>query len=303
MMINSVAATNVGRIRKNNEDNFYLCGQYRKDVDLPNLVCAFSEQRSSYLFSVCDGMGGEEYGELASLIAVRWMDKYSDDFKSKVHAYIQDANGEICKEILKHDGKRIGTTFAALNLVDGAAYAYNIGDSRIYLIRDQKISQLSEDHTQVQMLINQGFVRANDAKKHPARHVLTQHIGIFPEEMVIEPFCAEPIRLESGDKFLLCSDGLTDTLSDHHLLSVLETDSDLETKANAFIESAIHTGSRDNITVVLVEILNDIPLVNSSSICVDHDTTESLPLSQPLPERQGLISNIMKMIKERERKK
>ena len=107
------------------------------------------------------------------------------------------------------------------------------------------------------MLINQGFVSINDAKKHPARHVLTQHLGIFPDEMAIEPFCAEPIKTENGDIFLLCSDGLTDTLSDNDLLEITNDGSDLEYKANTLIESAINTGSRDNITVILVEISDD----------------------------------------------
>lgn len=283
MDVKSIAITNIGRVRQNNEDNFYLCGQYRTDVDMPNMTCTFSTPKSSYLFSVCDGMGGEEYGELASLIAVRLLDEYADNFSETINEYIDKANGAICAEISSHGGKRIGTTFAALELTDGKARAFNIGDSRIYLIRDNEVSQISEDHTQVQMLVTQGFVSAGDAKKHPARHVLTQHLGIFPDEMTLEPFCAEAIELKNGDIFLLCSDGLTDTLSDDDLLGIINADGDLESKANALIESALNTGSRDNITAVLAEIS-----------CI---TTETIPQKTTKTCKLKLINRIMKMIK------
>lgn len=255
MDIISVAATDVGRIRQNNEDNFYLCGEYRQDVDLTNMTATFSDKRDTYLFGVCDGMGGEAYGELASLIAVRHMDDYATDFDEKINECVEKANSEICEEIISHDGKRIGTTLAALSISDNIAHAYNIGDSRIYHVRDDEIKQISEDHTQIQMLINQGFVSKDDAKKHPARHVLTQHLGIFPDEMIIEPFCSKPIAVQDGDVFMLCSDGLTDTLADSDLLEILISDENLEQKANKLIESALNTGSRDNITVIVVKVL------------------------------------------------
>ena len=299
MNVKSIAITNIGRVRQNNEDNFYLCGKYKTDVDLPNMTCTFSEPSNNYLFSVCDGMGGEAFGELASFVAVRLLNRYADNFNKTINEYIEQANGEICSEITSHGGKRIGTTFAALSLADGAASAFNIGDSRIYLIRNGKISQISEDHTQVQMLINQGFVSINDAKKHPARHVLTQHLGIFPDEMAIEPFCAEPIKTENGDIFLLCSDGLTDTLSDNDLLEITNDGSDLEYKANTLIESAINTGSRDNITVILVEISDDDVLAELTKPQTDYDTAEAFPQKDVKAAKPGLINKIIKAIKER----
>lgn len=96
MYINSIASTNVGTIRQNNEDNFYLCGQYRADTDTPSMTCTFDEKRERYLFGVCDGMGGEANGELASLIAVRLFDEYAGDFKDSVERYVDQANAEIC---------------------------------------------------------------------------------------------------------------------------------------------------------------------------------------------------------------
>lgn len=299
MNVKSIAITNVGRVRQNNEDNFYLCGQYKMDVDLPNMTCTFSGPSNNCLFSVCDGMGGEAYGELASLVAVRLLNGFADSFNETINEYIEQVNSRICAEIISHGGKRIGTTFAALSLADGTASAFNIGDSRIYFIRNGKISQISEDHTQVQMLINQGFLSKSDAKKHPARHVLTQHLGIFPDEMVIEPFCAGPIKAENGDIFLLCSDGLTDTLSDNDLLEITNDGSDLEYKANTLIESALNTGSRDNITVILVEISDDDVLAEPTKPQADNDAAEAFPQKDMKAAKPGLINRIIKTIKER----
>lgn len=298
MDIISVAVTDVGRTRQNNEDNFYLCGEYRRDVDLPNMTVTFSDKRDTYLFGVCDGMGGEAYGELASLIAVRRMDDYALDFDVKINEYVEKANAEICEEIISHDGKRIGTTLAALSISGNIARAYNVGDSRIYHVRDGIIKQVSEDHTQIQMLINQGFVSENDAKKHPARHILTQHLGIFPDEMIIEPFCAEPIAVQDGDIFLICSDGLTDTLADSDLLEILISDENLEQKANKLIESALNTGSRDNITVVMVEISEKSAPPETAKKHIDYEAAEALLNKHYSPGRAKLISEIMKMIRE-----
>ena len=299
MYINSIASTNVGTIRQNNEDNFYLCGQYRADTDTPSMTCTFDEKRERYLFGVCDGMGGEANGELASLIAVRLFDEYAGDFKDSVERYVEQANAEICSEIERRGGKRMGTTFAALEIAEGKAFAYNIGDSRIYHISENGIRRISEDHTQIRSLIKQGFVSEEAAKSHPARHVLTQHLGIFPDEMIIEPYAAEAIDLKAGDMFLLCSDGLTDTLSDNDLLEITNDGSDLEYKANTLIESAINTGSRDNITVILVEISDDDVLAELTKPQTDYDTAEAFPQKDVKAAKPGLINKIIKAIKER----
>lgn len=114
------------------------------------------------------------------------------------------------------------------------------------------LTQLSVDHTQAQMLLEQGIITPEQALTHRDRHVLTQHLGIFPEEMVVEPHCAEPVELKEGDIFLLCSDGLTDMLSDDEICAVLLGETALEVKAHALINAALANGGRDNVTVVLV---------------------------------------------------
>ena len=135
MKIESMAITNVGRVRRNNEDNFFVCGKYKENPETNDLEYHYCAAADEQLFGVCDGMGGIQLGELASLIAVETMSKYALGFDGKVDACVQDANSRICGEITKRGVSRIGTTFAALSVKDGAARAYNIGDSRIYLHR------------------------------------------------------------------------------------------------------------------------------------------------------------------------
>ena len=208
MRIQGYASTNVGKIRSNNEDNYYLCGRYRSDVSSALCFDNYSCDASKHLFSVCDGMGGTSFGELASLIAVQTLDVYKDDFDDRIAEYTSEANRLICDEISTHGGKRIGTTFAVLSIFKGIARAYNIGDSRIYFMRDGKLTQLSVDHTQAQMMINHGLLTEEQAKNHRAKHILTQHLGIFPDEMLIEPGhmmptekpqSAHPTRDKSGN--------------------------------------------------------------------------------------------------------
>lgn len=253
MKIESIAITNVGHIRENNEDNYFLCGQYREDVSVNTISCTCEKADGEGLFGVCDGMGGAQFGELASLIAVKSMAEYSENFDAVFQDCIGDANAKICDEIADRGGRRIGTTFAALCIKDGAARAYNIGDSRIYMLRGGKLTQLSVDHTQAQMMINQGIITPQEAKNHRGRHVLTQHLGIFPEEMVVEPSVAEAVTLEAGDTFLLCSDGLTDMVEDEEICGILSAEGTPSEKAEKLVDTALSNGGRDNVTVVLVK--------------------------------------------------
>jgi len=254
MYYKAFAITHVGSVRENNEDNYYLCGHYKHETTQTEKSDTVVDALDECLFSVCDGMGGEELGELASLIAVSTLREFESRFDSQVGRYVANANRLICNEIMTHGGKRIGTTFAALYVRDGTAHAYNIGDSRIYAFRDNELVQISKDHTHVQNLVNMGVLSETAARTHPERHKLTQHFGIFPEEMVIEPHASEPFCVKSGDIFLLCSDGLTDMLSDAEISDVLRTKCSLEDREQMLLSAALARGGVDNITLILAEM-------------------------------------------------
>ena len=164
-------------------------------------------------------------------------------------------NGTICGGgYAQTDGTgRKQGLFAVADGMGGQAYAANIGDSRCYLYRDGCLSRLSEDHTAVQRLIALGIIEPAEAKTHPERHRLTQHLGIFPDELIIQPHTVQlPVR--PGDRFMLCSDGLTDMLEEEDLSALLRSQTAAPACAAALYQLAMQRGGKDNISVLFVGI-------------------------------------------------
>ncbi len=253
MRIESIAVTHEGRVRENNEDNYFICGKYKEDVSLNRLKTEHNETCDEYLYAVCDGMGGEEFGEKASLISVETLNECWQNNRFDINDYVQKTNSKICDEIENSNGMRMGTTLAVLHIKNNIARAYNIGDSRVYLLRDNKLEQISKDHTQTERLIRMNIITPEEAKTHPERHKLTQHLGIFPEEMVIEPFESEKIAVEARDIFLLCSDGLTDALNDDEIREILVSGNSVKDCIKTLLLNAVKKGGTDNITAVIVK--------------------------------------------------
>lgn len=250
-----------GRIRNNNEDNFYFNGTHLnpENRDEHNFF-ADSPSGSEIMYGVFDGMGGEALGEEASLITAQTIKKYHDklkggrikDNKSAILKSISDANTKICNKIVESGERRIGTTFALLSIFDDTAQVYNVGDSRVYLYRNKKLTQISVDDTTAQRLVNMGVITKEKAKTHEDRHKLTQHLGIFADEMIVEPHISEKIRIEKGDMFILCSDGLTDMVENEEIQSIMRKSGDSRTAAQSLVETALKNGGRDNVTVTVI---------------------------------------------------
>jgi len=253
--VTSAVVTNVGKVRGNNEDNYFVNGKYRENTDTLNEEHEESKEKEKYLFSVCDGMGGEAYGELASLIAVKSLLKFQDkNINEHINEYVEYANKLICNEIEKNDGARIGSTVALLYIDDTGAYGYNIGDSRIYLMRDGSFKQLSRDHTQAQSMVDMGLLKPEEMNAHKGKHKLTQHFGIFPDELIIQPYEAEVVSVQENDLFILCSDGLTDMMDDNEIASIAQEDLSPYDMASKLVDIAVEKGGKDNTTVVVAKI-------------------------------------------------
>lgn len=248
--------SNRGRIRLNNEDNFFINGSFKSDVMIQNFSCESMVQCSIHVLAVCDGMGGESKGELASLRAVELLNQMSaENLYSIPSDYIQQANRLICNEIEKNNRQRMGTTASVLMIKDNKCRICHIGDSRIYRLRDQNLMQLTKDHTRVQQMIDAGIIKKEDAGKSRKKHVLTQHLGIFPSEFLIEPQVIIDEKVLSGDLYLLCSDGLTDMLTDKEIESLLLCSESVTQIATTLIQAALEYGGKDNVTVVVVKII------------------------------------------------
>lgn len=253
MVYESYTATNVGRVRNNNEDNFYVNGIYKTDTEQLNKAVQNTNSDKSNLYAVCDGMGGEEFGEKASLIGVSTLAEYQGkNFNDLLNDYVKKANKKICDLINENNGMRSGTTFAALNIENDTAIAYNVGDSRVYMLRQGQLKQLSVDHTRIQQMLNMGLITPEKAKIHKDRHVLTQHFGIFPDEMILSPHVSQKITLQHDDMFLLCSDGLTDMLSNEHIKQIMLEQKDVKKCVESLIDNALANGGKDNVTVQIV---------------------------------------------------
>ena len=243
-----------GLVRLDNQDNLYINGEFRRNI-ADNSVFKHSDRASKRgLYAVADGMGGETHGELASLITVQAMNTIKTN--GGVQGIVQhliERNAIICDLINRNGGARIGSTFVGIYINGKNVEIINIGDSRAYLMRGGAFMQISRDHSSIQQMIDLGVLTKEAAHSHPDRHRLTQHLGIFPHEMVIEPYTAS-MAVEAGDIFLMCSDGLTDMLDDPTIGVILQSSGEIEQKAQALYSAALQRGGKDNITILLVQV-------------------------------------------------
>ena len=242
------AKTNVGLKRENNEDNLCINGTYMLS---PEKEWGAETAANECVAAVCDGMGGEEFGEFASLCAASniaenctvLLNAKDGEQSRAVDNLISKINALICDEMRKRN-VRIGSTVTMLCIKNGVADIYNIGDSRIYLFRNGALSQLTKDHTYFQQKADMG-IKGQESDKHK----LTQNLGIFEHEMEVQADNKQ-MPIQPNDVFLLCSDGLTDMVSDKEIQQILSDNA--EKAVDKLIETALKNGGRDNVSVILI---------------------------------------------------
>lgn len=255
LYISAYGRSNVGKKRGNNEDNFYLSGI---TVDSATDITSSAPEVSELGFAVFDGMGGEAAGERASqytadTYAQKLQEMIDGDFSPEVvQNTIEEANKRVCDEI-RVIGKRMGCTFVSVGFKNDNLYISNVGDSRAYILRNGTLHCVSKDHTAAQTMVDAGLVSYEDSQKIKEKHQLTQHIGIFPEEMVIEPNY-NSLKANSGDIVMICSDGLTDMLSDADIAAILSNGGTEQELTNALVERALENGGKDNVTVIVGKV-------------------------------------------------
>lgn len=243
-----VARSEIGHARENNEDKF--------DFYEPDEEPLLAARGSVYL--VCDGMGGHNAGQIASeLAAKQFLHAYyhlgGTAQEAARHAILQAHHyiAEMASKIPSRYG--MGTTLTALILKQDEGILAHVGDSRCYRLREGVFEQLSRDHTLVARLVEQGIITPEQAKYHPQRNVIRQAVGVADPSEPLEPDI-ETFALQAGDLYLLCSDGLTDMVDDAEIEAILR-DEPPTRAAWRLVDRALANGGRDNITVVLVQIL------------------------------------------------
>lgn len=256
--IQAAAVSNKGCIRRNNEDNFCLNGTFMQlDKMDEGAFESGTFRESAQLYAVCDGMGGTDAGEKASWQAVRELalrkQEYAQITETKeLTSVLRTISGKINQEA-QRKGQKSGTTIAMLLVRNEHITAVNVGDSRIYLLRDHKLRQMSVDHSRVQRMISMGLLTPEQAKMDPARHVITQYLGMSSYTR-FSPYFMPDIEPEENDVYLLCSDGLTDMLEDAQIETILARTERPKDAAQELVKTALEKGGRDNVTVVVLRV-------------------------------------------------
>ena len=244
-----------GRVRGNNEDNFYLNGSLmqRNKMD-EGAVLSGSCQDKVQLYAVCDGMGGTDCGEDASYRAVSEISRKKSEHGSLMDSRkLTDTLSKISEQIrqeARQKNQKSGTTIAMIVIKGGCVLLANVGDSRIYRLRSQRLEQVSLDHSKVQRMISMGMITPEQAKTDPGRHAITQYLGM-PPEVGISPYIVTDECLEN-DVYLLCSDGLTDMVENDQIEAVLKDTANPEKAVQELVKTALKNGGRDNVTVMVL---------------------------------------------------
>jgi protein phosphatase len=231
------ARTDVGLVREGNEDSYMV---------------------HEPLFAVADGMGGHQGGEVASDLAVRSLEGLAEgggqQAADNLAEVVRRANREVLQAASQDPGLQgMGTTLTAAVALEGAIHLVHVGDSRAYLFRDGRLRQLTEDHTVVQRLVDEGRITREEAEIHPQRSILTRALGVDREITVDE----STIKVRRGDRLLLCSDGLSGMVPEEEIQRILAEHDDPQAASDALVEAANSAGGQDNITAVVIEVLDD----------------------------------------------
>lgn len=248
MLMNSFGITDKGIVRRENQDSY--------------IVEKCDRQKASVVV-ICDGMGGAKAGDLASQLSskafvsriyetVSSRRRYKGSFERLLKKSCDEANG-VVYEYSGFDSEYtgMGTTLVGGVITRKRAYLVNVGDSRAYHISHKGISQITKDHSYVQELVDSGAISVSEARYHPKKNIITRALGV--DSSVESDYFELP--LSRGDAVLLCSDGLSNMLSDDEIYSTfVESGSSAELCCNNLMKTALDRGARDNVSIVLVTV-------------------------------------------------
>ncbi|MEE9412928.1 MAG: Stp1/IreP family PP2C-type Ser/Thr phosphatase [Methylococcales bacterium] len=238
--------TDVGCVREENEDRIL----YVKPSD-PQL-----QMTKGILAVVADGMGGHQAGAVASQLAVETIKRHYYNNSQSPQLALQQAlisANQYIREYAQSDQQfsGMGTTASALVLQQGAVYTAHVGDSRLYLIRNNRITQLTEDHSMVMQMVKEGLITAEQARQHPDNNIINRALGT--QDYVEVAISTNVLYAQSGDRFVLSSDGLHDLVDDEEILQATRR-SDIHQTCHQLITQARDRGGYDNISVGIVAI-------------------------------------------------
>lgn len=259
--VNAYALSNIGNVRDNHEDNFYIPnGNYisakeQCKIKSNDITIEYEYTGKDGLFVVCDGMGGHNAGEVASRIAIETVSKkYNEiltDEKEKLLNFIKTLNNDLCKYSEDNqDCNNMGTTFAGLVVFNDVIHIINVGDSRIYKFENNELIQISKDHTEGKRLLDAGIIKKEDLTKMPNHKSLYKYLG-RKCELVAD---CEQIKILSNTKIIISSDGLTDTLKNDEIREVLEKYNSTKEICHSLLKKCLEKkeACNDNVTIICI---------------------------------------------------
>jgi protein phosphatase len=272
LKVRSHGETHPGRVREQNEDHFLIArlapALQAEQTSLAQPGVQYGAPQG-YLLVVADGVGGHAAGEKASALAVNTVGTFLLDtlnWCAQLHsAGDDDGNGVLAdfqQALVRADAalfdeatrqpelRGMGTTLTLAYCLDRELFVAHVGDSRCYLLRGGLLYRLTQDHTLVADLVRRGFLRPDEATGHHFRHVITNVVGGSDPGVRVE---MHKLRLEPGDRVLLCSDGLTEMVGDPEILGVLGAEREPAAACRRLVRRANEAGGRDNITAVVAD--------------------------------------------------
>jgi protein phosphatase len=268
LSVKTFGISDKGRVRPSNEDQFLIAELTKAmriwQTSLPEANTQFGEEHG-HLFLVADGMGGHQGGEQASGLAVvaiqqftlntlKWFFESNRKEAQRVLAEFQtamrQADESIRAEAAEHQElSGMGTTVTMAYHLDAQLCVVHVGDSRAYVYRGEELHQLTRDHTLMADMVRSGTIQPEAVGRHPFRHVITNVVGGNDVGVNVE---AHALEVQPGDRLLLCSDGLTEMLTDDEIAATLRSEADPEPAGRRLLAQANDAGGRDNITLVIV---------------------------------------------------
>lgn len=266
MKIKYTAGTDIGKKYKHNEDNFFVPKSKKNVIHIST--------NSATYFILCDGMGGANSGEVASQLTVNWLAQSISDItnskfritkllskisinnkhnslNSKIEHSIYEINAKIYELSQKHDQYTgMGTTLVTSVFWNNKLFLHSVGDSRCYRYRENDLQQLTEDQSEVWELYKMGAISKDDIRTHPRNNIITMSLGTA-KNVKINSYDYD---IQIDDIFLMCSDGLTDMISDQEIVEILKDKTSLDSASKELIYAALEAGGRDNVTVILIEV-------------------------------------------------
>lgn len=257
-------ATDVGLQRQQNQDTFIIADLGSGEVSVPCMEVSLSVPDTGYLLLVCDGMGGAAAGEVAARIAagsirqklVEAGDAVAEDPEEALEEAVAVANRAILTNAQSRPQRRgMGTTCTAAIVLPGSLTVAQVGDSRAYLLRAGQLWSLTRDQSLAAQLVEQGALTPAQVSSFPQRNVLLQALGTKTD---VEPVISQ-YQLWSGDRVLLCSDGLHGLVSEADIRTALAQSDDLTSTTKTLVDQALAAGGSDNVTVVVAEYRTSAP--------------------------------------------